>query len=378
MRIGFEGKRVTHNFRGLGNYSRSLIEGLIEYSPTDELFLYTPNVENERAILWLNKYPHKINLRLPENKVAKIFSPIWRSFFLDKRVAIDQIDIFHGLSHELPFFIDKRKTKWIVTIHDLIFMRYPEFFPFIDRQVYRQKFTHACAQADIVIAICEQTKKDLVEMLLVDEKKIIVHYQSCDPQFYHEASLGHVQNVKTMFNIPEKFILNVGAFEERKNQLALLIAFSKIAHEFPHDLVFIGQGKKYLEKVKRVTNELGLNNRVHFISNVNFTDLPVFYQLADLFCFPSLFEGFGIPILEALFSKTPVVTSKGSCFPESAGPNSIFIDPNSSNDLIQGIRSVLESENLQIKMAEEGFKYAQNFHREITTKNLMKIYQEAL
>jgi glycosyltransferase involved in cell wall biosynthesis len=374
MRIGFDGKRATHNFRGLGNYSRSLIEGLIEYAPTEELYLYTPLFEEQRAVEWVNRIQNKLHVRTPENLVSKKFPALWRSYFLEQRTELDNLDIFHGLSHELPFFLKKSKAKWIVTIHDLLFLRYPEFFPFIDRQVYFQKFKRACASADLVIAICEQTKKDIIELLKIDEKKIIVHYQSCDPQFYEEAT----EEQKAKVNLPSKYILHVGAFEPNKNQLNLLEAFALIANEFPHDLVFIGQGKQYLEKVKLRTEQLGLKARVHFLNNVNFTDLPVYYQKADLFCFPSLFEGFGIPILEALFSRTPVLTSKGSCFPESAGPNSFYIDPLSSHEIAAGIKTILGSLELQNKMKEEGYKFVQRFHREETTMKLIKIYKNTL
>lgn len=378
MRIGFDGKRATHNFRGLGNYSRSLIEGLIEYAPSEELYLYTPLFHEKRAIEWVNKYQNQIHLRVPENVLSKSFPALWRSYFLEQRTTEDNLDIFHGLSHELPFFLKKTKSKWVVTIHDLLFLRYPEFFPFIDRQVYFQKFKRACHSADKVITICEQTKKDLIEMLHVNEKKIVVHYQSCAPQFYHLAPAEQVSLVQSNYLLPSKFILNVGAFEPNKNQLNLLEAFAQISHEFPHHLVFIGNGKKYQEKVKARTHELGLSERVHFFTNVNFNELPAFYQLADLFCFPSLFEGFGIPIMEALFSKTPVVTSLGSCFPESAGPHSYFVDPLSVSEISKGIRAVLCSPELQDKMKYEGYKYVQQFHREASTRNLIEIYKNTL
>lgn len=378
MRIGFDGKRATHNFRGLGNYSRSLIDGIIEFAPNEEIFLYTPKFRDQRAIDWIQTHQNQIHLRTPENYFANQFSSLWRSFYLEQRTHIDNLDIFHGLSHELPFFLKKSQSKWIVTMHDLIFLRYPEFFPFIDRQVYFQKFKRASASADFILAICEQTKTDLIEILGVDEKKIIVHYQSCDPQFYQKASTNQLEKVQQIYNLPEKFILNVGAFEERKNQLNILEAFKELSNEFSHDLVFIGQGKKYLAKVKNRAIELGISKRVHFLSNVNYSDLPVFYQLAEVFCFPSIFEGFGIPIIESLFSHTPVLTSHGSCFPESAGPDSYYIDPLSVHDIANGLKNILSSRDLQLKMTTAGFIYADQFRREYTTEKLLKIYQKTL
>ena len=376
MRIGFDGKRATHNFRGLGNYSRTLIEGLIEYSPEMELILYSPPVYDKRAIDWIKKYQDQLSIKSPQNALFKLFPSVWRSYYLEKETRLDKLDIFHGLSHELPFFLNKKQTKWIVTMHDLIFLRYPHFFPYIDRQVYLQKFKHACAASDHIIAICEQTKRDLIEFLKIEESKIIVHYQSCHPSFYIPLKPDIIKNIQDKYHLPEKYILNVGAFEERKNQLSIVEAYAQIAKNYAHDLVFVGNGKKYLSEVKSRAFQLGILDRVHFFTKVSFLDLPAFYQLADLFVFPSFFEGFGIPIIEALFSGTPVLTSHGSCFPESAGPNSFFIDPHSIEEISIGIKNILSSASLQNKMKIEGLKYAERFHLKNSTHHLLDIYRQ--
>ena len=184
MRLGFDGKRATQNFRGLGNYSRGLIEGLLDYSEED-LFLYSPPVSDERAKKWLQQNNNqRLCLKGPGLLLEKSVQAFWRSFSITGDLKNDKLDLYHGLSHEVPFGIKALPIKAVVTIHDLIFLRYPEFFPFIDRLTYKQKFSYAGKNSDLVIAICEQTKRDLIEFLGVDEKKIKVHYQSCDPIFY--------------------------------------------------------------------------------------------------------------------------------------------------------------------------------------------------
>ncbi len=164
--------------------------------------------------------------------------------------------------------------------------------------------------------------------------------------------------IKEKFKINRPFILNVGAFEERKNQLSLIEAFSKISKNSDHDLVLIGNGKQYLEECKNKALKLGLLSRIHFLSNVPFNDLPTIYQAADLFCFPSHFEGFGIPIIEAIYSKIPVITSLGSCFPESAGPDSEYIDPLSVQDIIdsRGIDVAILDVSFHIRLLKK-FSY---------------------
>lgn len=379
MRIGFEAKRAIHNFRGLGNYSRGLIEGLSEYQPEDELILYSPPIKDKKGQEWVDSLSSHTILKYPPTQIASTFSSFWRSFLLASELKKDQLDIFHGLSHEIPYRLKGvMPFKKIVTMHDLIFLRYPEFFPLIDRIVYNQKFKYACKNADMVIAICEQTREDLINFLGVEEKKIVVHYQSCAPIFYQPLGKAKIDAVREKYKLQKSFIIHVGAFEERKNQLTLLEAYAQITGRIQEDLVFIGQGKKYKDKVESRVRELKLDQRVHILNSVGFEELPAIYQAASALCFPSLFEGFGIPIVEALFSKTPVITSIGSCFLESAGSDSIFIDPLSCSSIAEGLLSVLGDQHLQTQMSEKGLKFVQRFHRRETTAHLMDLYRQAL
>ncbi len=374
MRLGFDGKRATQNFRGLGNYSRGIIEGLLKYSD-EEVFLYSPVVTDQRALAWLKEQsnPH-LHLRGPSGVIEKKLSSLWRSFSIVSDLKKDELDLYHGLSHEIPFGVRALPCKSVVTIHDLIFLRYPEFFPFIDRMTYQKKFSYSGKNADQVIAICEQTKRDLVELLGVDEKKIVVHYQSCDPIFYEERPFEIHQSLMRKYHFERPFILCVGAFEERKNQLNLIEAYAKVSSHIEQDLVLIGNGKKYLDECKKRVEDLKLTHRVRFLSGIPYDELPVFYQAADLFCFPSHFEGFGLPIVEALFSKTPVITSFGSCFPESAGPDSVYIDPLSVSDIADKIVKVLSDVALQETMISRGYNFVQKFHRKEVNRNLLECY----
>ncbi len=378
MRIGFDGKRATQNFRGLGNYSRGLIEGLHQYT-NENLFLYTPSsAYDPRAEKWLSDLNQKVEIRTPKSLVGKCFPSFWRSSFMTNDLKMDHLDIYHGLSHEIPFGANQLGLKSVVTIHDLIFMRYPEFFPWIDRQTYLAKFKYSTKNADMVIAICEQTKKDLIELLSVDEKKIVVHYQSCDPIFYSIAEPKEINLIKEQYGLKKPYILNVGAFEERKNQKNLIKAFAQSSRHIEHDLVLVGSGKVYLEECKELARNLNIIDRVYFLSDVTFKSLPLLYQGADLFCFPSFYEGFGIPIVEALYSKVPVITSKGSCFPESAGPYSEYIDPNSVSDIAERICWVLKSEEHKSKMIHKSYEFVQKFHRKHSTDALVKHYHQLL
>lgn len=377
MKIGFDGKRATMNFRGLGNYSRGIIEGLLEYS-SEDIYLYTPSVKDERAQRWLEKNKQeRLILRLPDSYLEKRLHALWRSFSVSSDVSKDRLDIFHGLSHEIPFTSRFIKAKKVVTIHDLIFLRYPEFFPALDRITYKAKFKYSCENADLVLVICEQTKRDLIEFLKVPESKIKVHYQSCDPVFYQLKGEAEINSLRLKYKLQRPYILTVGAFEERKNQISLIKAFSELGDK-NRDLVLIGTGKKYLHDCQELVTKLGLNDRVKFLSGISFQELPLFYQGAELFCFPSFFEGFGLPIVEALFSGTPVVTSLGSCFPESGGPYTLYADPYQVSDIADKIKSVLNSSERRDSMRDQGLSFVQRFHRKDSTLSLMDCYHQIL
>lgn len=377
MKIGFDAKRVFHNFRGLGNYSRTLIESLIKHNPENEYLLFTPPFSDQRALSWKKRFEN-VRVVTPSRGVDRMMSSAWRSLFMGRDIAKYEVDIFHGLSHELPADIKSRNIKTVVTIHDLIFMRYPEFFPWIDRKVYFRKFKHAVDNADKIVAICEQTKEDLDYFLGCRGERVEVIQQSCHPSFYTTASDDVKEEVKIKYAIPEHYILYVGALEERKNALSLVQAFSRLKDHIPHNLILVGRGKDYKEKVQNEILSQGLVDRCFILDNVPLEDLPALYQMADLFVYPSFFEGWGIPNVEALFSEVPVITSHGSCFPESAGPASLYVDPNSPEDIAEKIETVLFDDDLQKRMVREGRLYAEQFHWKNTSARMIDLYKSML
>lgn len=378
MRIGFDAKRIFHNFRGLGNYSRGIVEGLIQYQPELELYLYSPAVKDERALQWLAQRQDKLHLRTPQNIWSQLLHPRWRSHWIVQDIATDKIDLFHGLSHELPLAAKHTTCKWVVTIHDLIFLRYPEFYSAFDRLTYTHKVKRAVQEADLVIAICEQTKNDLIHYLQVPEEKIAIHYQSTSPIYYNEVSKQQKLLIQKKYSLPAKFILNVGALEDRKNQLNLIKAFALIAPQVEQDLVLVGNGENYKQKLLQLCASLGLTSRVHFRSQVSTEDLPSIYQMAEVFCFTSFFEGFGIPITEAQFSKIPVVVSQGSCFTECASPDSLFINPHDPQDIANKLIDVLANSLLREQMVGRSHKFVQKFTLQNSTQDLVEIYRSLL
>jgi len=372
MKIGFDGKRVFHNLRGLGNYSRTLISGLDKYYPEDELYLFTPDFSDKS---WLKNHP-KLSIITPEGPFFSKFSTLWRSVFLGQDIAKYDLDIYHGLSHEIPPFVENLKAKKVVTIHDLLFLRYPENFPWIDRRIYKWKFTSSCQRADLVIAICEQTKRDIIEFLGIPEGKIKVLYQSCNPIFYKKLSEEKKAYFQKKYSLPKEFILYVGSLEANKNVLNLIKAYKLASPSIP--LVIVGRGADYKKLMAQEILNLGIEKNVLFLDYVPLSDLPGIYQNAHLFVFPSFFEGFGLPIVEAMFSGTPVITTKGSCFPEAGGEHCVYVDPHGPKELCGALREVLGDKLKRDMMIQKGEEYVRKFSLETTSMNLRKTYQQLL
>ncbi|WP_312177198.1 glycosyltransferase family 1 protein [Chryseobacterium sp.] len=363
MKIAFDAKRFFHNTSGLGNYSRDLVRILAKYFPENEYILLNKN-KSERATDLLS-FP---NVHFVETTKGN-FS---RQLKMGKDAQQQNADIFHGLSGELPLKWDKKPIKKIVTIHDLIFVRYPQYYSFFDRKIHFWKFKKAADSADKIIAISEQTKRDIIQFLNIPESKIEVIYQGCHQAFKEQQSEDFIQQTKEKFDLPERFILNVGTIEERKNLLNVVKALKD--NDIP--LVVAGKKTKYFRKVERFVRENKM--KVYFLEGVSMDELAVIYKLADIFIYPSLFEGFGIPVIEALFSKTVVITSNTSCLPEAGGPDSVYIDPKNPLDIQAKIKFLWQNESERKRRAEKGFEFVQKFNDQSIAKELIKIYENIL
>ena len=372
LKIGYDAKRAFFNRRGLGNYSRDTIRILSNLAPENEYFLYTPKIKGAISFPY-NKENSKVITPTGLSSVG-FLSSLWRTKGMCKNIEADQLDIYHGLSHELPYGIEKTNARRVVTMHDLIFLKNPELFPFFDRYSFKKKYTHGCQIADCVIAISEQTKADLIECLGEKEERIEVVYQGCNPVFQHPVDEAKMLEVKHNLHLPDQFMLIVCAIERRKNHELILKAMRDPRVDIP--LVVIGRPSEYQKHLQELIAQYHLENKVIFLNEVATRDLPIFYKLATLFVYPSLFEGFGIPILEALTMKTPVITSKGSCFEETGGDAAKYVSSDNAEELAEAIVQVLGSQELQAEMIRKGTIHAEKFSDKAIAQNLMNVYKK--
>jgi glycosyltransferase involved in cell wall biosynthesis len=368
VRIGFDAKRLFNNFTGLGNYSRFIVNALSDTYPDDEYVLY-PEVES-----LLQK--SSIKIHEPSKVTASLrLGSFWRSYNLGNVAAGDAVQVFHGLSNELPLTKPKQ-LKSVVTVHDLIFKRFPEFYKPIDIKIYDWKLRKACQSADKILAISKQTSDDLIEFLKIDPAKIEVIYQGCHPNFKKEYTQDQLSEVRKRYKLPTEFILNVGTIESRKNVLLLLQALKLSKHNLP--IVIVGRPTSYVKQLTDYIIANGLEKRVLFIHHAAFTDLPLIYQLAKVFVYPSLFEGFGIPIVEAISCGVPVITSQGSCFEEAGGKDCLYVDSKNPEQLKEALDTILSDEVVGRRMAEKSKTYIERFEPPVIATALMNVYREVL
>jgi len=365
MRIGFDAKRAVSNFTGLGNYSRFVISNMMQYYPGNEYRLFIPKLPS-------GNYSETIENEEIYYSLKNTRKPFWRTMGIVKDIKREKIDLYHGLSNELPYHINNSGAKSILTIHDLIFLRYPQFYNRIDRTIYNIKARYACKVADKIVAVSECSKRDIISYYDTDPSRIEVVYQGCFPIFKEEITGLKKDEVRKKYNLPDNYLISVGSIEDRKNILLIVKALRQIP-----DIHFYAIGKKreYARIVQQYATDNGLADRVHMISDVPLTDLPAMMHLAKIFIYPSLYEGFGIPVIEAMNSGTPVIAATGSCLEEAGGPDSVYVDPHDEDELAHHIRRLLDDNALRTDMVSKGKEYVKRFSDEACTEAMMSVYQ---
>jgi glycosyltransferase involved in cell wall biosynthesis len=376
MNIAFDAKRAFTNNTGLGNYARTLIQGLITYKFKENYFLFSPRQTQSDFLDFLHKREN-VKIISPPSTFPSVFHSTWRSFVVPNSYRKFDLDIFHGLSNELPLeFCKNKKTKKVVTIHDLIFVRYPKLYSPVDARIYATKVKKACKSSDLIIAISEQTKSDLINFYSVPEHKIKVAYQSCNPVFFDKPKESELSQFKNKHNLPTDFLLYIGTIEERKNLLGLVKALKYTKHDIP--LVIVGNKKDYFKQVMQYVADNNFTNRLIFLQDISTHELVCLYHLSKIYISSSIFEGFGIPIIEALACEVPVIAHKDSCFPEAGGPFSQYTDVLNPEHFSNTIDQVLLDDSLQKRMIEKGSEYVQKFTLKNTSETMYNLYSELM
>lgn len=362
--VGFDARSAFMNFSGQGNYSRTLISSLSRFYEDNDYYLYTPGYEENNNFTFDFKDRKNVFVRKGEEI----------SYMEPETVLRDKIGLFHGIRAELPDF--KGKIKTVISMHDTIFMRYPEYYRADERERLEMSFRKSCMTADKILAISRQTADDVIKFFNVPASKIEVVYQGCDREFYIRPSEDEIAAAKRKYSLPDKFILNVGKIEPRKNLLSVIRAMKEIPQEY--SLVAVGKPTHYVRSIKAAIHELGMENRVRLILDPDFRDLPAIYASALITTYVSFFEGFGLPVLEALSCGTPVITSGTSSMPEAGGDAAMYVEPANVDEISRAIQLLINSPTSRKSMIEKGYLQAAKFREDIFAKNVYEIYSALL
>ena len=372
LTIGYDAKRAVSNGTGLGNYCRTLLNDLGTIDTTDSFRLYVPDLGRDDLRSQLDM-PRNMSFVTPANKLVKPLRSLWRIKGIVNDLKRDGVDIYHGLTGELPLGLSEAGIKSVVTIHDLIFMRCPEYYNPVDVAIYKWKFRNAIRQANRIIAISECTRRDIMELGEIDDSRINVVYQSCDTRFHLQVSPEQKQDVRARYSLPKRYVLFVGTIEERKNALLAAQALPYLSDEI--HLVLVGRQTAYAKTITSFARQNGLANRIHMLSGVPTSDLYAIYQQAECFVYPSRYEGFGIPVIEAIQSRLPVIACTGSCLEEAGGPDNVYVDPDEPQEMAMAIKSITDNPDAARQIVTRSLDYIRRFENGNVAQEMLNVYR---
>jgi glycosyltransferase involved in cell wall biosynthesis len=382
LRIGIDYTAAAHQRAGIGRYARGLVGALAELDADDQFVLLVagrgaPQAPGER---WQHSaaVPDNFHIRnLPLSE--RMWTIIWHRLRLPLPVDLftGPVDVFHSPDYVLPHV---RHGKAVVTIHDLSFLRYPEGAEPKLRRYLAKAVPRAVGRAELVLADSENTRNDIIELLGTSPEKVEVLHPGVDGTFRPVKEDRLLSAARSAYGLDFPFILAVGTLEPRKNHVLLLDAYAVLREisDVPHKLAIAG-GKGWLyEGVFRRVEELSLERDVVFLGFVPEDDLPALYSLADVFVFPSVYEGFGLPPLEAMACGTPVVASRSSSLPEVVGDAGLMVPPDDPTALAGTIRKLLNDQELRQDLIERGVSQALKFTWQRTGRRLRALYRSLL
>lgn len=356
MKIGFDAKRYFHNSSGLGNYSRDLVDTMIALYPSDKFYLF-------------DNQPDRIDF--PRNTI--VAGPgsrgvLWRQFGIMKEIKLHLPDVYHGLSGELPFGKWPAPVKKVVTIHDVIFRVFPDQYPVVDRSIYDLKTRHALKCADIVVATSQATKNDISSCYGDILKDVRVIYQTCGVRHWMKYAEEDTERYRIQKKLPDRFILFVSSFQRRKNHAAILRAMQFVNPDIR--VVFAGMTGPELRLCKRLITELKLENKVMIHTDINKEDLPLLYRAASGFIYPSMIEGFGIPLLEAACAGLPIAYNNIPVFRELSPQTDLAFQADDRMDTANAINRLWTAEK------RDHSEFLNKFKPEIQVESMMELYRE--
>ncbi|MHA1380624.1 MAG: glycosyltransferase family 4 protein [Candidatus Helarchaeota archaeon] len=374
MNIAIDLTSIPNQKTGVGKYATALVDALGKFDNENHYWIFVKKNQ-------VNEFnPKKKNFHIIECSNLlnlKVFRVLWEQFLLPFIVLIKKIDILHSIHYTTPFLFSLRR---IITFHDMTFFILPKKHTLLKRIFFKLIIPFSAKRADRIISVSESTKKDIESILKVSGRKIDVVYEIIDSIYRPIEKKNLILEIKKKYGIYNNFILYVGTLEPRKNVSGLIRAYHNLvlSRNIVQDLVIIGKKGWGYEEIFKTVKDLNLGDRVVFTGYVPDSELVYFYNAAEIFIYPSFYEGFGIPPLEALACGTPTISSNISSMPEVVGDAGILIDPSNTKELSQMIFKLLSSKNLRENFRKKGLERAKEFSSERMAKKTIDSYRKVL
>jgi glycosyltransferase involved in cell wall biosynthesis len=374
MRIGIDARSVLKRRTGVGNYTFNLFQNLGKIDQENRYVLFYSHHKNLRsAIPQIENVNFESKfVRLP-NKLLNLF---WRTVrYPSIETWVGKVDVFHSPNFELT---PQKQGRSVLTIHDLCFLVYEKYAIKSARLHYGRRIKSYAQRADVIITVSENSKGDIINYLGIPPETIFVIPEGKDDKFKPQNDPETVSEIRNKYGLRRAFILHVGTLEPRKNLVGLIRAYHRSRARKEYQLVMAG-GKGWMYKeIFKTVGKLGLSREVIFTGYVPEDDLPALYNASSLFVFPSLYEGFGLPPLEAMACGTPVITSSVSSLPEVTADAAILVDPFNIEEIKDSIDSVLSDQELASSLKKKGLERAALFTWEKTAQKTLEVYRRVL
>jgi glycosyltransferase involved in cell wall biosynthesis len=367
LRIGIDIHSIGSHQGGNETYYRELVRGLVKTRSEHRFFLYYTSPTVAQHITVDDHFT--LEALFPAHPVLRI------PFTIPRRTRLDQLDLFHA-QFILPPFL---KCKTVTTIPDIAYEHYPEFFPAHQRAWLRVLVRESAQRADHIITVSEYSKRDLVRTYGVREENITVTYEGAGDEFVPLDRGKAKEAVAHKYQIEGDFILYLGRLQARKNLIRLVDAYARARRVgFPHKLVLPGKRDTLFQPVLSRIRELKLERDIVLPGYIAPADVPIFYNAAEVFVYPSIYEGFGLPLVEAMACGTPVITSRGSSLEEVAGEAAVLIDPLDELSISDALKKVLAEPELRERLGQAGLRRSRQFSFENAAHQTIGVYERVM
>lgn len=370
MKIGIDARGANwYSGTGIGTYTQQILKYMLKFDTFNEYYLY-----------WCGT--NYVDIAKQDNVTISISSKkhhrFFEEYFVPQNLKAREIDIYHVPQNGIGL-PSKKSAIYLSTIHDLI----PYIMPETVGRGYLKRFISQMPQiiqnSDMIITVSEFSKRDIIRIFDVEEDKVKVTPLAADEYFKPMDKETAKEYLKIKYNIEGEFLLYLGGFSPRKNVKSILVAFSRIHKNLSKDnkVVIIGPSKDDHSYLIGLCDSLGIKDKVIFTGYVPYEDLPYFYNSCSVFVYPSLYEGFGLPPLEAMSCRAPVITSNVSSIPEVVGDGAVLINPFDTEELVGAMEKVIEDDNIRNDIAERGYIRSKEFSWSKTAAMTLNVYEEA-